>query len=28
VKISATRGGLTFNGKRPQTADVDEFESA
>jgi ATP-dependent Clp protease ATP-binding subunit ClpB len=28
VKISATKGGLTFNGKRPQTADVDEFESA
>jgi ATP-dependent Clp protease ATP-binding subunit ClpB len=28
VKISATKGGLTFNGKRPLTTDVDEFESA
>jgi len=28
VKISAAKGGLTFNGKRPLTTDVDEFESA
>jgi ATP-dependent Clp protease ATP-binding subunit ClpB len=26
VKISAGKGGLTFNGKRPLTADVEEFE--
>jgi ATP-dependent Clp protease ATP-binding subunit ClpB len=26
VKISAAKGGLTFNGKRPLTADVEEFE--
>jgi ATP-dependent Clp protease ATP-binding subunit ClpB len=28
VKISATKGGLTFNGKKPLTADVEQFESA
>ena len=28
VKLSAAKGGLTFNGKRPLTTDVDEFESA
>src|ERR1700727_1135601 len=27
VKISATKAGLTFNGKRPETASADEFES-
>ncbi|MFB9269551.1 ATP-dependent chaperone ClpB [Bradyrhizobium erythrophlei] len=27
VKISATKGGLTFNGKKPETAAADEFES-
>jgi ATP-dependent Clp protease ATP-binding subunit ClpA len=27
VKISASRGGLTFNGKRPVRADAEEFES-
>ncbi|VIO69456.1 Chaperone protein ClpB [Bradyrhizobium ivorense] len=26
VKISATKAGLTFNGKRPETASADEFE--
>jgi hypothetical protein len=26
VEISAGKGGLTFNGKRPLTADVEEFE--
>ncbi|WP_407150737.1 ATP-dependent chaperone ClpB [Bradyrhizobium sp. ORS 86] len=28
VKISATKAGLTFNGKKPETAGADEFESA
>ncbi|WGR98490.1 ATP-dependent chaperone ClpB [Bradyrhizobium sp. ISRA443] len=28
VKISAAKAGLTFNGKRPETAAADEFESA
>ena len=28
VKLSAAKGGLTFNGKRPLTTDVDEFELA
>ncbi|WP_407168790.1 ATP-dependent chaperone ClpB [Bradyrhizobium sp. ORS 111] len=28
VKISATTAGLTFNGKKPETAGADEFESA
>ncbi len=27
VKISATKGGLTFNGKKPESASTDEFES-
>jgi ATP-dependent Clp protease ATP-binding subunit ClpB len=27
VKISATKGGLTFNGKKPLSADAEEFES-
>ncbi|KJC40482.1 ATPase AAA [Bradyrhizobium sp. LTSP885] len=27
VKISATKAGLTFNGKRPEAASADEFES-
>jgi ATP-dependent Clp protease ATP-binding subunit ClpB len=28
VKISAAKGGLTFNGKKPQTESAEEFESA
>jgi ATP-dependent Clp protease ATP-binding subunit ClpB len=28
VKISTAKGGLTFNGKRPLTTDVEEFETA
>jgi len=28
VKISATKAGLTFNGKKPDTASADEFEQA
>jgi ATP-dependent Clp protease ATP-binding subunit ClpB len=27
MKISATKGGLTFNGKKPLSADAEEFES-
>ncbi|QPF86145.1 ATP-dependent chaperone ClpB [Bradyrhizobium genosp. L] len=28
VKISATKAGLTFNGKKPESASADEFEQA
>jgi len=28
VRISATKAGLTFNGKKPETTGADEFESA
>ncbi|KWV52187.1 ATP-dependent chaperone ClpB [Bradyrhizobium macuxiense] len=28
VKISATKAGLTFNGRKPETTGADEFESA